>query len=407
MKPNRERKLVLLFAAAVLLLIAAASLLASPSDDSDARPTTYNSGTAGIKAAYLLLGDLGFTTARWEQPTSALADLDAPHTTLIFADPSVPPDKLPAVRADIAAFLHRGGRVLVTGDTSLLPGGALAPPTQPFQKLCLTTPEGRGPLARAGQVSLADHARWTAFTPLVQVAQWCGGDAVVVSYPVGAGTALWWSSTLPLTNQGLKDDPSLKLVLASVQNPIGQNPGSQNPTSPTSPNQPRPQILFDEYFHGVQTSLFDLTRGLPLAQIAWQTAAVALLLILSFGRRNGPIRLPVRLPRTSPIEFAESMGQLYRKAGATQAATESARHRLLHFLVTRCGIPRAVAQSDALAEALQSRLPGNWTALAHHLTQAAEAQYQSLAPRSALALVKALDRDLRTLTERTTRPQLP
>ena len=401
MKPNRERKLVLLFAAAVLLLIAAASLLSSPSDDSDARPTTYNSGTAGIKAAYLLLGDLGFTAARWEQPTSALADLDAPHTTLIFADPSVPPENLPAVRADIAAFLHRGGRVLVTGDTSLLPGATLAPPTQPFQKLCLTTPEGRGPLARAGQVSIADQARWTALTPLVQVAQWCGGDAVVVSYPVGAGTAVWWSSTLPLTNRGLKDDASLKLVLASVE-----NPSSQNPTSPT-PDHPHPQILFDEYFHGVQTSLFDLTRGLPLAQIAWQTAAVALLLVLSFGRRNGPIRLPARLPRTSPIEFAESMGQLYRKAGATQAATESARHRLLHFLITRCGIPRAVAQSDALAEALQSRLPGDWTALAHHLTQAAEAQYQSLAPHSALALVKALDRDLRTLTERTTRPQLP
>src|ERR1039458_6660952 len=97
MKPaNRERKLVLLFSGAVFLLIAAASLLAPPNDDSDKSPTTYNSGTAGIKAAYLLLGDLGYSTARWEQPPSQLGTQDASHTTLIFAQPTVPPDKLQA-----------------------------------------------------------------------------------------------------------------------------------------------------------------------------------------------------------------------------------------------------------------------------------------------------------------------
>ena len=397
MKPNRERKLVLIFSGAVLLLIAAASLLAPPADDSDKSPTTYNTGSAGIKAAYLLLGDLGYSTVRWEQPTSALATLDAPHTTLIFAQPTVPPDKLQAIRADISGFLHRGGRVLVTGPeaSGLLPDAATGPPTQPFEKLCLTTPEGRDPPARAGQVSIDDHARWTALTPAVHVEQWCGGDAVVVSYHVGTGTAMWWSSALPLTNLGLKDDASLKLFLASIETSNAQNP-----------SQPHPRVLFDEYFHGIQTSLADYARGLPLVQIAGQTAAVALLLILSFGRRNGPIRLPARLPRTSPIEFAESMGQLYRKAGATGAATESARRRLIRFLHDRCGLPRAVVQADAatIAQSLNSRYPGDWTDLAAHLTQAAEAQYQSLSPRSALALVKALDHDLKALTERTAQP---
>src|SRR5580692_10583316 len=112
MKANFERKLVLCFTAAVLLLIGAASLLAPPNDDSDKTPTTYNSGTAGIKAAYLLLGDLGYSTDRWEQPPSALSSVDARDTTVIFADPNVPPAQLESVRADIAAFLKRGGRVL-------------------------------------------------------------------------------------------------------------------------------------------------------------------------------------------------------------------------------------------------------------------------------------------------------
>ncbi len=392
MKPNPERKIVLIFCGAVILLIAAASLLAPPADDSDKSPTTYNAGSAGIKAAYLLLGDLGYSTARWEQPTSALTTLDAPHTTLILAEPTVPPDQLQTVRADISGFLQRGGRVLVTGPEadSLLPGAAIGPPTQPFGKLCLTTPEGRDPLARAGQVSIDDHARWTALTPAVHVEQWCGGDAVVISYHVGAGTAMWWSSALPLTNFGLKDDASLKLFLASIE----------------APSASHPRVLFDEYFHGIHASIADYTRGLPLDQIAWQTAAVALLLILSFSRRNGPIRLPVHLPRTSPIEFAESMGQLYRKAGATGAATESARRRLMRFLHDRCGLPRSVVQADAatIAQSLNARYPGDWTDLAAHLTQAAEAQYQSLSPRSALTLVKALDYDLKALTERTTHP---
>src|ERR1039458_330317 len=133
MKPaNRERKLVLLFSGAVFLLIAAASLIAPPNDDSDKSPTTYNSGTAGIKAAYLLLGDLGYSTARWEQPPSQLGTKNASHTTLIFPNPNVPVDQIEVTRASIADFLRRGGRVLVTGPeaANLLPNAATAPSIQ-------------------------------------------------------------------------------------------------------------------------------------------------------------------------------------------------------------------------------------------------------------------------------------
>jgi len=405
MRANRERKFVLLFCRAVLLVIVAVSFLAPPTDDSDKSPTTYNSGTAGIKAAYLLLGELGYSTARWEKPSSELATLDAPHTTIVFAQPLVAPEKQKAVREDIAAFMQRGGRVLMTGPQAedLLPDAETAGPTQLFGKLCLTTPEGRGPLAQAGQVSITDQARWIAMTPSVHVEQWCGADAVVVSYRVGAGSAVWWSSAMPLTNLGLKDDASLKLFLASVDDSGEKNSGVENFS------RPHRRILFDEYFHNMQRTLADYTRGLPLKQIAAQVALVALLLVLSFGRRNGPIRAIARVPRTSPIEFAESMGHLYRKAGATQAATECARRRLLRFLSERCGVPRSTLQADdgAIGEALGARFAGDWSELTKHLAQAAAAEYQSIAPRSALALVKALDRDLKILIERTRRPQHP
>jgi len=402
MRANRERKFVLIFCGVVLLAIIAASFLATPNDDSDKSPTTYNSGSAGIKAAYLLLGEMGYSTARWEKPSSELANVDAAHTTLIFAEPVVSTEKQKAVGDDIAAFLRRGGRVLMTGPQAdgVLPEAAVGEPTQIFGKLCLTTPEGRGALARAGQVSIADRARWTALTPAVHVEQWCGADAVVVSYRVGAGMVVWWSSALPLTNLGLKDDASLRLFLASVDGAGEENAGGEGAHR---------RVLFDEYFHGAPSSLSDYTRGLPLSQIAAQVGLIALLLVLSFGRRNGPVRWIARLPRTSPVEFAESMGHLYRKAGATQAATECARLRLLRFLSERCGIQRGILQDDsgAIVEALGRRFAGEWSDLGEHLRQATEAQYQSLAPRSALALVKALDRDLTTLRELATHRHQP
>jgi hypothetical protein len=289
------------------------------------------------------------------------------------------------VQAEIAAFLSRGGHVLATGKegASFLPGGKTDAPSGFYQRLCFSTPEGQGPLARAGKISLAANVRWAAVGPEFRVSQMCGNNAVVVSYHYGRGEAIWWSSPLPMTNRGLKEDASLKLVLASVGGPDRS-------------------VLFDEYFHGERASLWDTAKGLPLRQIAWQCAVVALLLVLSFGRRNGPLRLPVRQPRSSPLEFAESMGRLYGKAGATQAAVDGTRRRLLKFLEEQCGVPREVLRStpQAIVEAVEERLGGRWNMLGEHLSQASETEGHVATLASTLELVKALDRDQRDLAER-------
>jgi hypothetical protein len=193
---------------------------------------------------------------------------------------------------------------------------------------------------------------------------------------------VWWSSPLPMTNRGLKEDASLKLVLASL-------------------GDADRRVLFDEYFHGERASLWDTAKGLPLRQIAWQCGVTALLLVLSFGRRNGPVRLPVRVPRSSPLEFAESMGRLYGKARATQAAVDGARRRLLKFLEEQCGVPREVlrATPETIVHAVEERLGGRWNRLGEHLAQAAESEQRAVTLASTLELVKALDRDQRDLAE--------
>jgi hypothetical protein len=385
MAASRDRRIVLGILGAMVLLIIVFSVFAPANDDSNPSPTTYNSGSAGTKAAYLVLGEIGYGAERWEAPPDDLKNVDAAKTTLILAEPNFPTENAKQVQAEIADFLSRGGRVLATGKQGayFLPDAKTEAPARLYQKLCFTTPEGQGPLAQAGKVSLPDTVRWTALEPRFRVSQLCGNDAVVVSYNYGSGEAIWWSSQLPMTNRGLNEDASLKLVLASVG-------GTDR------------RVLFDEYFHGERASLWDTAKGLPLRQIALQCAVVAVLLVLSFGRRNGPLRLPVRLPRSSPLEFAESMGRLYRRAGATQAAVDGARQRLLKFLEEQCGVPREVLRStpEAIVEAVEDRFGGRWSGLGEHLTQAAEAEHGAVTLASTLELVKALDRDQRDLAER-------
>jgi hypothetical protein len=384
MAQSRDRRVVLWILGGMVALIVAFSIFSPANDDTNPFPTTYNSGSAGTKAAYLLLGELGYQARRWESPPADLKNVDAAKTTLILADPNFPNEGSKQVQADIEDFLSRGGRVLATGREGayFLPGAKTDAPTRLYGKLCISTPEGEDALARTGKVSLSDDVRWIALGPEFRVSQLCGNDAVVVSYRHGAGEAIWWSSPMPMTNRGLKEDASLKLVLASV--------GADR------------TVLFDEYFHGERASLWDTAKGLPLRQLAWQCLAVALLLVLSFGRRNGPMRMPVRVPRSSPLEFAESMGRLYQKAGATGAAVDGSRRRLLKFLEEQCGIPRDVLRStpQAIVQAIEERLGGRWTSLGEHLTQASNAEHGSVTLASTLELVKALDRDQQDLAAR-------
>jgi hypothetical protein len=96
------------------------------------------------------------------------------------------------------------------------------------------------------------------------------------------------------------------------------------------------------------------------------------------------------------------MGRLYKKAGATQAAVDGARRRLLRYLEEQCGIPREVLRStpQAIAQAVEERLGGKWTSLEEHLTQAENAEHATVTLASTLELVKALDRDQQELAER-------
>jgi hypothetical protein len=389
-RANTDRRIVLWLAGGVLLLVMIVASIAPASADDNAMPSTDNTGTHGAKAAFLLLQNLGYSVDRSTNAATGLDGLDAAHTTYILAEPNVPGEA--TQKRDYAAverFLNRGGRVLATGfaGAHFLPGGRTGEPTQMFGGLCNTQPEGAGMLAQVGSFATYDRLAWSAAEPAVRVDARCGADAVVVHRPyANGGEFVWWSSAEPLTNRGIAQDSSLQLLLASI-GPAGAR-----------------RIVFDEFYHGEQGSTSDYLKGLPLRSLGLQVGLVVVLLLFSYSRRSGPLRDPVRVPRTSPIEFVRNMGALYERAGATKPATEAARRRLHMFLLQSCGIEAGVLQGSAgaIASAVHARFSIDAQPLEAVLERLDAARYERLRPREALLVVRAADAEivrLLTLTQ--------
>ena len=88
MAASRDQRIVLGILGAMVVLIVIFSILSPANEDDNPLATTYNSGSAGTKAAYLVLGELGYGAERWEAPPDDLANVDAAKTTLILAEPN-------------------------------------------------------------------------------------------------------------------------------------------------------------------------------------------------------------------------------------------------------------------------------------------------------------------------------
>lgn len=364
-----------------VVLVAVITIVAPAGQDNDPRPTVDNAGSFGAKAIFQTLRAMGVPAERWEKPLGDLPAADASHTTLLLADPAVPPTSAADLQRELASFLDHGGRVLATGPGgALLLGGAAAPSGNFRTPLCQTVPEGPGALAAAGSVEMRTSWQWNKPGVRYRVEQRCGNDAVVVRFAAAhGGEAVWWAAATPLTNSGLKSDANLRLLLAS----LGPDLGSGR------------RVLFDEGLRSQRDSLWDYASGLPLGWISMQTATIVGMILFTYSRRRGPLRMPVALPRSSPLEFAESMGDLYAKAGAHMAAIDAARRRLERLLLRGAGLQPSVLKEspEAVREALTARLGGDWSDLAQHLREAAEAADRKLTDRSTLAIVRALHDD--------------
>jgi len=120
---------------------------------------------------------------------------------------------------------------------------------------------------------------------------------------------------------------------------------------------------------------------------------LAVLVLLSFSRRSGPVReLPVPA-RATPIEFIEALGSLYRNAGAASTAVSVAWERFRRHALRLCGMRGQKIGAAELAAVLRRRFPAASPKLEGDMIACEESiSNEAISSREALRLVQLLER---------------
>jgi hypothetical protein len=369
-----DRKLLIGALALMVLLVAATATIAPPEAAQAPSASSYSAGTTGSKATYLLLGELGYKVERWSQPLTELPE-PAEGVTLILADPfSGAPGKEDS--ESLMRFVRRGGKVLFTGGyaSAFLPD-AYSRLVKPWQ-----APETLYPAvavspitAGATEITMAASVFWSGAIEGEIPLYARGADAVVVTYFVGEGQVIWWANSMPLTNGGITKAGNLNLLLKSLG-----APGNG-------------QVLWDEYYHGERRGLTGYLAGTPAPWMLLQAGVIYLFLLLAFGRRTGPARMPIVESRLSPLEFVETLGALYQSAGAASGAVETVWQRFRYLVCTRLGLPPA-APIRVIFESARERLGWHEPGLFETLQRAERgARDPSIDNQEALHIVESLE----------------
>jgi hypothetical protein len=379
-----DRKLLLIGGAILLLLMFATAAVAPSSGESEGQgiPTTYSTANVGAQAAYLLLRQLGYQSERWEKPPTELPE-DSEGKILILARPEDFPEK--RERDALIRFVRSGGWVVYAGDFPFLffdTGGV-----EPLSIVSASNPKPEAfpavapsPFTRdASKISLFAPGRWV-FSAGGEVPLYGNAEgSVVVTWRLEKGRVLWWAAPTPITNAGITREGNLAFFLDCVQ---AVRPGG-------SPGETT--VLWDEYFHGYRGSMWDYFAKTPVPWAAFQLGLVAIFVLLAFSRRSGPLYAPAVVSRLSPLEFVDTLGDLYRRANAGSAAVRVAYQRFRTQMVRRLALAPSIsnAQLDAaVRERLGWKQPGFMDTL-----QRAEraARENDLHSSDALKIVQALE----------------
>lgn len=320
-------------AGVVVLLLLAGSLAYAPNtpEEESPVPSTYSSTSGGARAAYLLLEDLGYDEHRWEEPPAGLAELGR-GALLILAAPTDKPT-MPEMES-LWSFVSNGGRVLFCGgeirsffpeaDVSELSAG------RDWKEF---TPSLPSAISRDARTVVMQPTGYWGRTEPSQLRLYGGEDsASVVDWRIGSGQLLWWAGATPLTNAGITRADNLKLLLNSI---AAAEPAGGHAT-----------VYWDEYFHGQRTGLWGYFQRTPLIWGLAQLTLVAMGVLFTFSRRSGPVVPAPVFSRLAPLEFVETMGGLYERAGAASVAVAVPYRHFRFELARRLGMPVAAADAD-------------------------------------------------------------
>lgn len=370
-----SRDLRLLIGAGVLMLVLLGLTYAvspPPAQQSIGYPSSYSDEWAGAKAAFLLLQNLGYRVERWEQSPENLP-IASEGDVLVLAEPlqGATADERVAIRR----FVFGGGRVLALGasaaaiapdaDAKAVPDWNLQPKTY---SALVPSPYTRD----APEITMVAPDTWTS-SPHTWLSLYGKDDKIAaLSYKVGKGEVIWWASPSPLTNGSIRDKGNLAFFLDSIG----------------APSESR--VFWDEYYHGARGSLGSYIAGTPLPWAGLQVLVAFLAIMFTFSRRSGPIRAPAAESRLSPLEFVETLGDLYQSAHAATAAVAVAYRRFRFALSRKLAVP-ATAKLPDLCRTAAARFGWQEPALLDTLARSERAMRNiNLDDREALDLVRQL-----------------
>lgn len=326
----RQNRLAIVLGVGILLIMAAAAYLKSEEEKGDGHPSSYSSLRRGAKAAYLLLQQSGYPVERWRRSPKQLP-ADGHGILLIVAEPV----SYPATEETSAfsLFLLHGGSILVAG---LLPDAFVPKAAASDEALRVGAveckPVAPTRLTRGGSISQDGRFLWDS-TDTGKVVHFADdkGKAVVVSYSVGDGSVVWWASAWPLENTGIREKDNLELLLNSTS-------GYR-------------RVLWDEFY---QDEHKRSAEHKPVRAYNWalaQIALIALAVVLTYSRRSGPLVPLVEESRLSPLEFVETLGNVFRRAESTHVAVEIAFQRFRQIAARRLGI-RGTSNPTEIVDAM-------------------------------------------------------
>jgi hypothetical protein len=374
-----EKRGFVTFGVAMLLVMTLAAWLNSDNRDEEGHPSSYSAQRQGGKAAFLLLQQSGYPVERWEKSPAQLPS-DADGILLVLAGPESSPRT--EEFGGILRFLLRGGHILLAGTS---PERFVAQSAAEFGDVRVghaeCKPVALSHLTRGGAISQDGDLVWKHTSDAAMVHYTDKADKpVVVSYPLGRGQVLWWASALPLTNAGIRDRGNLDLLLNSV--------GDSK------------RILWDEYYH--REHLFDSgRRGNPARVWALlQAAFLGVLVVLTFSRRSGPVVPLVRESRLSPLEFVETLGNVFQRARGRQVAVEIALNRFQQMAARRLGMRGSSSPEQIVLAMAQHRLKLSSDVDALVKASGDAAADPGLTEKRALEHVRALNRAMQLLDPR-------
>jgi hypothetical protein len=324
---------VLVVAAVGTIVLTIASYFAAPPDTMPRNDgSSFGTHAEGAGAAFVLLKESGYTVERSFEPLVSFKH-SPESTTLVLANPMQRPSDLD-VRA-LKSFVERGGHVLATGEqaATFLEGIPNRTSTRAArarrQRPTLPSPLSAGVKEINSPVGSAPLPEFSRFVPVF-------GSPAEIGVAVarfGKGQAVWWAGSRPLTNRGIGEPNHVELFVNSLGIAHGRT------------------IVWDEFYHGHARSFWSYVSGTPLPAAILQIAGITALALFTFSRRRRPIRSTVVEPRTSPLEFIDTMGGLYERARAANAAVAVVRERVRRRLLELAGLPVTTSDEHLVAAA--------------------------------------------------------